>query len=97
MIPRIIQYHLQDLCAAVSSPQPLEKCQKAHPVLLRSKYSHQAVTFHIIGVKHITHPTFTAISSTVTVYMADPRKFFNRGFHEEKYSQELTRIDTKKI
>lgn len=31
---RIVQYYMQYLIAAVSSTQPLEKCQKGHPVLM---------------------------------------------------------------
>ena len=71
MIPCIIQNNMQNLTTAVAPPQPLEKCQKAYPVLLGSKCSHQSIAFHIIGAKHITHTAFAAISGPVTVYMAD--------------------------
>ena len=66
---RVVKYDMQHLTAAVSPPEPLEKCQEGYPVLMCGKCPYQGITLHIVGAKHMTYAASAAIGRAVTVHM----------------------------
>ena len=76
MIPRIIQNDMQNFIAAIFPPEPLEKSQKAHPILLDGEYPDQRIPFHIVSTKHIAHTPCATIGGAVTVHVTGPSIVF---------------------
>src|SRR4030042_6941167 len=76
MIPRIIQDDMQDFIAVIFPPEPLEKRQKAYPVLFNGKYSDQCIPFHVVGTKHIAHTPCATVGGAVTVHVTGPSIVF---------------------
>ena len=67
----IVQDYMQDLAAAVTTPQPLQEIQKGDPVFVPGELSHQGIPFQVVSSEHVSDTTLAAVGSSQTVHMSN--------------------------